>query len=172
MLFHPTIYVKHNDFRIYPPTKIISTCNEILCHDKVLTKTYKSQISESFLSAILHRLICPLPSKFIREPFYAEKVLTLDCCMLHCKKSSLQLSNPIISIFNLAINQTGKIDSILLRCIQNLVSSQIHIVEPKHNSPKIMEPYTNHLKVDDISGHMERQCISSQFIWIFVLTVV
>ena len=158
MLFHPTIYVKYSDFQIFPPTKIILTCSEILCHDKVSTKIYMSQISELYLFAILHQSICPLPSKFIREPSCVEKVLTSDCCMLRCKKSSLQLLDLTLLISNLATNQIGKIDSISLKCTQNLVLNQKHIVELKHNSLKIMEPYTTHLKVDDIFEHTERQC--------------
>lgn len=138
---------------------ILWICNGIRCRDKVLTKTYKSQISGLSLFAILHQLICPLPSKFIHEPFCVEKVLTSDCYMLHCRKSGLLLSNLTLSVSNLATNQTGKIGSILLKCTQNLVSSQIHIVELKHNSLKTGEPYTTRLKVDGIFGHKELQYI-------------
>ena len=159
MPFRPAIYVRHNNFQIFLTAMILSICNEIQCRDKVLTKIYKNQISGLSLFAILHQLICLLPSKFIHEPFCVEKVLTSDYYTLHCRKSDLLLLNLTLSISNLVTNQTGKIGSILLKCTQNLVSSQIHIVVLKRNSLKTTEPYKTRLKVDGIFVHKELQCI-------------
>ena len=163
LLFNQAIYVKNSNFRIFLTTMIKLICNEIQYHDKVLTKTYMSQISVLSLFATLLLLIYPLPCKFTHEPSCVEMVLTFHCNKSHCKKSSLQLSNLILLAFNQAANQTGKIGSILPKCTQNLALNQKHIVELKHNNLKTMAHYTTTLQVDGIFEHMELQCIFLQF---------
>mgnify|MGYP006869352734 CR=1 FL=1 len=171
MLFHPAIYAQSNSFQIFLQATIKSICNGIQYHDRVWIQICNYRKSELSLSAISLQSIFPHPSKFIHGPFCEEMVLVLDCYKSHCKKSDLLPSNLTLLVFHQATNQIDKIDSILPKYTQNLVSNRKHFAWLKHNNLKTMVHYTINLQVDDISEHMEHQCTFSLFIWIFVWAV-
>ncbi len=93
LLSRLTICATSNDFRTYLQAKSQLICNEIQCHDTILTKTCKNQIFEWFLSATWHLWTFHYPYKSPHEPYCEGMVLVWDYCMWHYKKLNLQLLN-------------------------------------------------------------------------------
>ncbi len=172
LLSRPTTCAPRNDFRIYLQAMSQLICSETRYHDTIWTKTCKSRRFGWCLSAIWHLWTFHFPYKFTHGPYCEGMALILDCCMSHCRRSSLQPLNLPLSIFRQVTGQIDRIGSTLPRYTQSPVSDQTHFAWPKHNSLKTTVRYTTNLQVDDIFWHMEHRCIVGQFIRIFVWVVV